>query len=53
MMFYLGLAAVFVIAILANLFWSYVSPGVKDSSLDMAVRLRLSSPRPVHPDRRH
>lgn len=46
MMFYLGLAAVFVIAILANLFWSYVSPGVKDSSLDMAVRLRLSSPRP-------
>ena len=45
-MFYLGLAAVFVIAIAANLVWSWATPGVKDASLDMAVRLRLSSPRP-------
>ena len=44
-MFYLGLAAVFVIAILANLVWSS-APGVKDTSLDLAVRLRLSSPNP-------
>ena len=46
LMFYLGLAAVFVIAILANLLWSWAAPGVKDTSLDLAVRLRLSSPKP-------
>ena len=45
-LFYLGLAAVFTIAIAANLVWSWAMPGVKDTSLDMAVRLRLSSPRP-------
>jgi CHASE2 domain-containing sensor protein len=45
-MFYLGLAAVFVIAILANLIWSWAAPGVKDASLDLAVRMRLSSPAP-------
>ena len=45
-MFYLGLAAIFLIAILANLVWALASPDVKDSSLDFAVRLRLSSPRP-------
>ena len=42
-LFYLGLAAAFVIAILANLVWTWASPGVKE---DLAVRLRLSSPRP-------
>ena len=45
-MFYLGLAGVFVIAILANLVWNWATPGVKSSSLDLAVRLRLSSPPP-------
>jgi len=45
-MFYLGLAAVFVIAIAANLVWSWAAPGVKSASLDLAVRMRLSSPRP-------
>ena len=42
-MFYLGLAAAFVIAILANLVWTLALPGVKE---DLAVRMRLSSPRP-------
>ena len=45
-MFYLGLAAVFVIAILANLVWTWAAPGVKNTSLDLAVRMRLSSPPP-------
>ena len=45
-LFYLGLAAVFIAAILANLVWSVVSPGVKDASLDGAVRARLASPVP-------
>ena len=45
-MFYLGLAALFMVAILANLAWSWIAPGVKTSSQDLAVRLRLSSPRP-------
>jgi CHASE2 domain-containing sensor protein len=45
-LFYLGLAAVFVIAILANLAWSWAAPGMKDSSVDLAVRMRLSSPPP-------
>ncbi len=45
-MFYLGLAAVFVIAILANLVWNWATPGVKNTSLDLAVRMRLSSPPP-------
>ncbi len=45
-LFYLGLAAIFVIAILANLVWSWATPGVKDTSLDLAVRMRLSSPAP-------
>ncbi|MEO8300545.1 MAG: CHASE2 domain-containing protein [Rhizomicrobium sp.] len=45
-MFYLGLAAVFAIAILANLVWSWATPGVKNTSLDLAVRMRLSSPPP-------
>ena len=45
-LFYLGLAAIFVIAILANLVWSWAAPGVKDTSLDLAVRMRLSSPAP-------
>ena len=45
-MFYLGLAAVFVVAILADLVWSWAAPGVKDSSLDLAIRMRLSSPPP-------
>lgn len=44
--FYLGLAAVFVIAILANLVWNWATPGVKNTSLDLAVRMRLSSPPP-------
>jgi len=46
MAFYVGLAALFVIAILANLVWSYAAPGMKESSLDLAVRSRLSSPVP-------
>jgi adenylate cyclase len=46
MLFYLGLAAVFIVAILANLVWSWAAPGVKDASLDLAVRMRLSSPQP-------
>jgi len=45
-LFYLSLAALFVIAILANLVWSWAAPGVKGTSLDLAVRLRLSSPPP-------
>lgn len=45
-LFYLALATVFVAAILADLAWSWAAPGVKDSSLDLAVRLRLSSPPP-------
>jgi adenylate cyclase len=45
-LFYLGLAAIFAIAILANLVWSWATPGVKDTSLDLAVRMRLSSPGP-------
>ena len=45
-MFYLALAGIFVIGILANLLWSWAAPGVKTSSLDLAVRARLSSPLP-------
>ena len=45
-MFYFGLAALFVIAILANLVWNWAAPGVKNTSLDLAVRMRLSSPPP-------
>ena len=45
-LFYLGLAVLFAAAILANLVWSWVAPGVKNSSLDLAVRARLASPRP-------
>jgi adenylate cyclase len=45
-MFYFGLAALFVLAILANLVWNWATPGVKNSSLDLAVRMRLSSPPP-------
>jgi len=45
-MFYFGLAAVFVVAILANLVWNWATPGVKNASLDLAVRMRLSSPPP-------
>lgn len=45
-LFYLGLAAVFIVAILADLAWSWAAPGVKNSSLDLAVRMRLSSPPP-------
>ena len=45
-LFYLGLAGVFVVAILANLVWNWATPGVKNSSLDLAVRVRLSSPPP-------
>src|SRR6185503_16788017 len=45
-LFYFGLAAVFVIAILANLVWTWATPGVKNTSLDLAVRMRLSSPPP-------
>ena len=45
-MFYFGLAAVFVTAILANLVWNWAAPGVKNTSLDLAVRMRLSSPPP-------
>jgi adenylate cyclase len=44
--FYLSLAAAFVVAILANLVWAWASPGVKNASLDTAVRARLSSPLP-------
>ncbi|MCP5412645.1 MAG: CHASE2 domain-containing protein [Alphaproteobacteria bacterium] len=45
-LFYLGLAGVFIAAILVNLAWSLATPGVKSSSLDLAVRMRLSSPKP-------
>jgi len=45
-MFYLGLAAVFVIAILATYVWSVTLPGSNNTSQDLAVRLRLSSPLP-------
>jgi adenylate cyclase len=45
-MFYLGLAAVFVIAILASFVWSVTLPGSNNTSQDLAVRLRLSSPLP-------
>lgn len=45
-MFYLGLAAVFVIAILVTFVWSVTLPGSNNTSQDMAVRLRLSSPLP-------
>lgn len=45
-MFYLGLAAVFVIAILATFVWSVTLPGSNNTSQDLAVRLRLSSPLP-------
>ena len=48
-MFYLGLAAVFVIAILASFVWSVTLPGSNNTSQDLAVRLRLSSP-PPDPD---
>jgi adenylate cyclase len=45
-MFYLGLAAIFVIAILATFVWSVTLPGSNNTSQDLAVRLRLSSPLP-------
>lgn len=45
-MFYLGLAVVFVFAILATFAWSWTVPGSNNASQDMAVRLRLSSPVP-------
>ena len=45
-MFYLGLAAVFVIAILVTFVWSVTLPGSNSTSQDLAVRLRLSSPLP-------
>ena len=45
-MFYLGLAAVFVIAILATFVWSVTLPGSNNTSQDLAVRLRLSSTLP-------
>ncbi len=45
-MFYLGLATVFVIAILATFVWSVTLPGSNNTSQDLAVRLRLSSPAP-------
>lgn len=44
--FYLALAAAVLVAIAANQVWTLADPGVKASSLDIAVRSRLSSPRP-------
>lgn len=44
--FYLALAAAVLLAIAANQVWTLADPGVKSSSLDIAVRARLSSPKP-------
>lgn len=43
--FYLALAAATLIAIAANQVWTLADPGVKASSLDIAVRARLASPK--------
>jgi adenylate cyclase len=44
--FYVGLAALFLAAIFANHLATWTPLGVKDTAIDMAVRLRLSSPAP-------
>ena len=43
--FYLALAAAMLVAIAANQVWTLADPSVKASSLDIAVRARLSSPK--------
>ena len=43
--FYLALAAAMLVAIAANQVWSLADTSVKASSLDIAVRARLSSPK--------
>ena len=44
--YYPALAAVFILAILANYGWQVVRSEVKSQSIDLATRLRLSSPKP-------
>jgi adenylate cyclase len=44
--FYLGLAVLFTLAVAAGFVWSLTGPGIKSSSIDIAVRSRLSSPLP-------
>jgi CHASE2 domain-containing sensor protein len=44
--FYIGLAGLFLVAIAVNHLIAFTGSGVKPGSLDMAVRMRLSSPRP-------
>ncbi|MFO1248763.1 MAG: CHASE2 domain-containing protein [Alphaproteobacteria bacterium] len=45
--FYLGLAGLFIAAILVTFIWSVALPGSNNTSQDLAVRLRLSSPMPA------
>lgn len=44
--FYGGLAALFILAITINAAWEAFRPSVEGQSLDLAIRYRLSSPKP-------
>ena len=46
--YYFGLAALFIVAIGANAVWQAVREEAKKESLDLAIRARLSSPKPDH-----
>lgn len=44
--YYFGLAGLFLIAIAGNLAWKAIRTEVSGQSLDLAIKMRLSSPKP-------